>query len=212
MSQSAHANKVAGIVLASGLSSRFGPSNKLLAPIRGVPLIVWTVRAYIETRLDDVIVVAGHGFDDVASALSDLPVRCVFNPRYQLGQSTSLVCGVRSVRPGAEAAVIGVADQPLLTAAHIGQLVDRFHCRREPIVAARYAGERGNPVLFAASLFPELEQVTGDQGGRPVLLAHQSRIGWVDFPEEDTASDVDTPDDLRRVEAALENRARRSSD
>ncbi|MBV9281887.1 MAG: NTP transferase domain-containing protein, partial [Chloroflexi bacterium] len=51
---------IPGIVLASGLSRRFGPSNKLLADLHGVPVVSRTVTAYIAAGLSPVLVVVGY--------------------------------------------------------------------------------------------------------------------------------------------------------
>lgn len=187
---------IAGIVLASGMSRRFGDANKLLVKIEGVPLVVRAVLPYLSAGLDPVIVVAGHEDDLIAAALGDLGVTIARNPDFVAGQSRALVRGIRSLPPRARAAVIGVADQPWLTGGIIRLLVETYVATGAPVVAPRYAGQRGNPALFDAALFAELLNVTGDQGGRQVIMRHQIEVAWCDVADRQPGLDVDSPEDL----------------
>jgi len=51
-------------------------------------------------------------------------------------------------------------------------------------------------VLFDRALFPDLQSLSGDVGGRRVWQAHADHVVWVDWPEPHAARDVDTPQDL----------------
>jgi len=190
---------VAGVVLASGLSLRFGEENKLLAPFGQATVVRRTVQAYLDGNLQPVLVVMGHQADRVRSALAGLTVTAVCNPEFEQGQSRALVRGVNSLPRHTAAAIIGVADQPLLAGDVIRELVTTYRTTRAPLVVPRFAGRRGNPVLFDRRLFPELLQVTGDRGGRPVLEAHRQDIVWLDVSDARMAADVDTPEDYRAL-------------
>lgn len=192
-------SSVAGIVLASGRSIRFGESNKLLARVAGVPVIERTVQAYVDAGLEPLIVVVGHDASEIEQVLCDFPLRCVFNPEFHLGQSHALHRGVQALPPDTDAAVIGVADQPFLTGAVVRALVDRYALDRSLLVAPRYAGRNGNPVLFDRRLFPELFAVRGDQGGRALMQRHGAVIAWIDFADDRAARDVDTRTDLEEA-------------
>jgi molybdenum cofactor cytidylyltransferase len=188
---------IAGIVLAAGLSTRYSDGNKLLVPIDGEALVRRTVGAYLDAGLADIVVVTGYEHEKVEKELRGLPLRFVYNPRFADGQSSSLRAGIHGLAPSTEAAIIGVADQPYLSKHVFQEMVKAYGSTRCPLVVPRYAGQRGNPVLFDKSLFPELLLVEGDVGGRPVLRAHSAEIYWLDFPATRWASDVDTLEDLR---------------
>lgn len=195
--------RVAGIVLAAGMSTRFGSRNKLLAEVGGVPIIVRTVTAYAGAGLEPVLVVTGEDAPALRHALAGLPVDFVDNHDYREGQSRSLVHGVRALPATVEAAVIGVADQPFLTAEVVRSLVERYLRGRPLLVAPRYAGEPANPILFDRRLFPELLEVSGDRGGRPVVRRHADEIAWVEVAEARPGRDVDTVADLDEAEREL---------
>lgn len=181
------------------MSTRFGSSNKLLVHVGGVAIVERTARAYLESGLDPILVVVGHDAANIQRVLAGLPLRCIENTEYQLGQSRALFHGISALPAGIDAAVIGVADQPLLSRSIIRSLADRYLHHRPPIVAPRFAGRNGNPVLFDRELFRELLQVVGDQGGRGVMKRHRREVVWVEFEDERVGCDVDTPDDLEEL-------------
>nr|TFG54499.1 MAG: hypothetical protein E4H34_02555 [Hyphomicrobiales bacterium] len=90
------APKIAGIILAAGLSSRMG-SNKLLAEIEGMPLLRKTVDAAMASDLEPVIIVIGHDAKNVQNALAGIDVIFAHNAQYSEGLSTSLRTGIAAV-------------------------------------------------------------------------------------------------------------------
>jgi molybdenum cofactor cytidylyltransferase len=187
----------AALVLAAGASRRFG-AHKLLAPIAGKPLVRWTVECALASAADRVVVVLGRDAEAAGDALAGLPVRLVPNPRYAEGMSTSLRCGVAALDPGTEAVVVLLGDQPLPSAALIDTLIAALRGSDLPIVVPVYDGERGNPVVFRASLFPEPLAVTGDQGARQVIARDPTRVLAVAFPFA-PPRDIDTVEDYEAM-------------
>ena len=185
---------IAGLVLAAGLSQRMA-QPKLLLPVEGgKPLVRLTVERLLAADLDEVIVVLGAEADAVTEALGSLAVRTVINPRPSEGQSTSLRVGLDALGAETEAVVVALADQPLPDPSLIGRMVAAFRETGQPIVAPRYRDGRGNPVLFAASVFDELRAIVGDRGGRAVIARDPGRVAEV-LVDAPMPPDVDTPDD-----------------
>ena len=189
---------IAGIVLAAGASLRFG-AQKMLAPLAGKPLVRWTVEQVCASRVDEVLVVVGREADAVRAALAGLPVRFVDNPRYGLGMSTSVRAGVLALSPRTEAVVVVLGDQPSVTAGIIDQLIDHRRTAGSRITAPTYDGVRGNPVLFDASLLPDLLSIGGDIGARAIIARHPQLVASVPFAFP-MPRDVDEPDDLARLD------------
>lgn len=188
---------ISAIVLAAGASSRFG-SQKLLVPFRGSPLIRHTVENVLASRVTETVVVLGRDGDQVRDALADLPVRFVTNVDFRSGLSTSLRAGIKAIAPSAAAAIVVLGDQPGVTADIINRLIEEGVRSGRQIVVPEYAGTRGNPVLFDATLFGELQTIEGDQGARAVIPRDPTRVATVVFPFEMPA-DVDTPEDYARL-------------
>jgi molybdenum cofactor cytidylyltransferase len=192
---------IVGVVLAAGASRRFG-AQKLLAPVAGKAVVRWTVERMVASRLDAVIIVLGREADAVQRVLDGLTVRTVRNPRFADGLAASLVAGVDAMPPGSDAAVIALGDQPTVSTAVIDTLIDVWCSRRTSIVAPMYRGVRGNPVLFAHTVFAELRAGRGDRGARDVITRSADRVALVDVDEE-MPVDVDEPTDLPAVALKL---------
>jgi molybdenum cofactor cytidylyltransferase len=168
-------------------------TTKVLLPWRGQPLIRHIVQVARASRLGQLIVVTGHEGAAVASALRAIDVRLVHNDRYREGLSGSLRAGIEALDGDVAAVLVMLADQPLLTAAVIDQLIERYRASAARIVAPFADGQRGNPVLFDRSLFGELRAVSGDQGARAVLQQRKDDVAAVEV-SPDVLVDVDTPE------------------
>lgn len=184
---------VAGVILAAGASSRMGRPKQLLN-WGGRPL-VRVAAEHALASLDHVVVVVGGASAEVAAALGDLAVEIVVNNAYAEGQSTSLRAGIAALAPDVAAALVLLGDQPFVTPGVIDRIVAAWRQSRLPIAAPVYRGQRGNPVLFAHDIFPELLTVRGDQGARDILRANPSRVQLVSFNDDRPLADIDTPED-----------------
>ena len=190
---------IAGVVLAAGASRRFG-AQKLAAVVAGKPVVRWTVERVCASAVDEVIVVVAPGPDaePVRSALGGLTVRFVANPHAAEGLAASLGAGIAALTPETVAAVIALGDQPAIDTAVIDRSIAVWHATRTPIVAPSYRGMRGNPVLFARSVFVELLGVRGDQGARDVIARDPRRVALVAV-DQPMPLDVDEPASLNAV-------------
>jgi molybdenum cofactor cytidylyltransferase len=191
-------NRVAALVLAAGASSRMGRPKQLL-DWGGQPLVRVTAEVALAAKLNPLLVVVGGAQAHVAEALAGLPLRIIANPDYTAGQSTSLHAGITALGQDADAVVVLLGDQPFVTAAIVERLVAEWHASGALIVAPTYASQRGNPVLFARAVFPELLTVQGDQGARAVLTADRARVRLVAFDDPRPLADIDTPEDYERL-------------
>ena len=188
---------IAAVVLAAGLSRRMG-RPKLLLDLGGTPVIRLSVERILAAGLDEVIVVTPPDAAGIAAALDGLPVRYAVNADPAAGQATSVVAGIRALAPETDAALIALGDQPTLPADVIPALVRARVDTGRAIAAPVYRGERGNPVLFAADMFPELCALSGDRGARGVIERDAARVALVPF-DVAMPPDLDTPEDYARL-------------
>ena len=193
---------VAGIVLAAGLSRRFG-KNKLIESFRGKPLLRWTVEAALRSRLASVNVVLGYEHEKVSFALSALAtdprLTLTVNESFAAGQGTSIVVGLATAPPRCDAAMFLVGDQPLIDCSVIDRLISTFAASKAGICFPSLGDRRGNPVIFASQFFSELRQLSGDEGGRIVIERHPEACVPLIFSRASPFSDVDRPDDLEAL-------------
>lgn len=187
---------VAALVLAAGRASRMGGTNKLLAEVDGVPLLLRAVNAALASKAASVTVVLGYEADKAEALLAGRRVAIVRNPDFAEGMSTSLRAGIAALPAEAEAAVVLLADMPRIGAAHVDRLIDAFEAKRPSIVVPQRGGRRGNPILWPREFFAPMQALSGDQGARGLLEAHAGRIRPVEMDDDAIHVDIDTPADL----------------
>jgi molybdenum cofactor cytidylyltransferase len=181
---------IAGILLAAGQSTRFG-RQKLLEPWRGEPLVRKTARSFLEAGLRPLVAVVSPD-PRLAEALAGLALTTVENAHPENGISSSIAIGLRALPETTDGALIGVGDQPYLTADAIEHLVRAFSPGR--IIVPRWGDHRGNPPVFDRRFFAELLTLDGDRGGQRVIQAHPDAVVEVSLPAR-LGDDIDRPED-----------------
>lgn len=189
--------RTALILLAAGAATRMG-SPKQLAPFRGQPLVCHTAGVALASVCRPVVVVTGAAAPEVGAVLASLPVRVATNPHWAEGVGTSIRTGIEALagEDDVDSAILMLADQPLVTADILNELIDTHRRTGKDIVAAAYADTVGVPVLFSRGFFPKLAALTGNQGCKGVILGHPDQALSLPCPEAE--ADIDTPADLER--------------
>ncbi len=188
---------VGALLLAAGQSRRMGRVNKMLAEVKGEPMVVHAARALIASKADPVVVVLGHEPDRVRSALEGMNVSFVHNPDFAEGLSTSLRNGLNALPSEANAAVVALGDMPTVTPEDIDALIDAFDPDSgATICVPTHDGKRGNPVLWARRYFAEMAAVSGDVGARHLIGANADQLVEVPRAGSGVLIDLDTPEAL----------------
>ncbi len=212
-------NSTAAIILAAGSSSRMGAGrHKLLLPLAERPVLAHVIEAALASQARPIIVVLGHQAEVLRSRLAVYEMHpaltYIENPDYLQGMSTSMRVGLAALLShsykqseagsagSVDSALLLLGDQPLITAQIIDALIGLWHSTGKGIVAPLFNGKRGNPILFARSLFAELMRVSGDEGGRSVLVQHGEEVEMVELGGVPASYDVDTWEAYQQVVAA----------
>lgn len=183
-------------VLAAGESRRFGRS-KMLESVQRETLVRRAANLAREVCGDCSILVAGHESNAVTSAAGEAPHFVIVNDRYEEGIGGSIALAARAVSHVADALLLLLADQPLVTARHLRALLAAWSGDDDVIVATAFAGTLGPPVLFPRGALGALGDLSGDQGAKSLLTNPQFDVRAVRF--EDAAIDIDTPADLKKL-------------
>lgn len=185
---------IVGVLLAAGEGTRFAGGNKLLAEVEGEPIVVRAATRLCGAPVDGCLAVLGHQAERIGPALSALPIETTVNPDYRDGQATSVQRGVQWAQSlDAEAVVIALGDMPWVAASTYETLIAAYDDGAR-IVVPEYEGQRGNPVVFAATYFSELLDVQGDSGGRQLFARYD--VTRVPVEDPGVCRDVDAPEDL----------------
>ena len=187
---------VAALVLAAGAASRFG-RPKQLEQVGGVPLVARALAAAApaDTRLVLLGSSAMHIRPTVQRAAPSANIAVVDDWRKGIGRV--LATGIGLLPAGTEAVVVLLADQPYVTAEAVRSLVRAWHETGESWICAGYGDRHGHPHLFAASWFPALASLDGDDGARAVTGDATPLVVPVDGDD----ADIDHHSDLLRLTA-----------
>ncbi len=175
----------------------------------GATFLTRIVGTLHDADVDDVVVVVGHDARHVIEDFgrSSLPARFVENPLYEQGQVTSLIAGLRLVdRPGTMAALVTLVDIPLISAATVRAIVERYRETRAAVVRPVRGGRHGHPLLLDRSLFELMRRADPAAGAKPIVRQHASADGEVEVADEGAFLDVDTPDEYEALLRALAGR------
>jgi molybdenum cofactor cytidylyltransferase len=212
-------SSIAALILAAGSSTRMGNGrHKLLLPLGNRPVLTHVIEAALASQARPIMVVLGHQStqvrDQISTYLDHPDVLSIENTDYMQGMSTSLRAGIQALihkentEGATEHSIAGVlivlGDQPLMTASILDTLIASKYATGKRILIPFYNGERGNPVLFDASLFPQLLEITGDGGARSVIERHRSEVARIELGASMASYDVDTWDAYQAVVAQWE--------
>jgi len=189
----ATSNRVFAVVLGAGSASRFG-STKQLASFDGVPMVRLATETAARALADHTALVVGHDRKAVVAACEPMCGFLIVNDQHQAGIGSSIAQAVRSLQPVAQACIVMLADQPLISSSHVRSLIETWSGADDEIVATAFADTLGPPVLFPRGCFADLAALTGDSGGRHLFDDDRFTVRSVLF--EGAALDIDTPDDL----------------
>ena len=187
------ARTVFAVVLAAGSSSRFG-ATKQSARIHDVPLVQRAVDAAVGACGQRVVTVIGHDRVAVLQAMGASSGFVIVNEDYEAGLGSSIAAAAHRCGPHADALLLILADQALVTAAHLRTLVDASSGSDVEIVASAYDDTVGPPALLPRATFRDLCELSGDSGARALFFDHRFRLKTV--PCDAAAVDIDTPADL----------------
>ena len=184
------------ILMASGLSKRFGVQNKLLASFHGEPLALHALRLACATQgIHQVLCVWAD--PAVAALAKGLPLTLLHNPHPQRGQRESIRLGVAASQ--AEYYLFLPCDQPFLQPADLHALL----AARQPgkIAVPTHKGKTGSPALFSSAFREELLTLEAHQHARTIKTRHPKALLSVELPNEWALVDIDTPEELHRLQS-----------
>lgn len=187
-------------ILAAGAGTRFG-GVKQLVRLRGEPVLHELAASASFVAGQSLTVVLGAHAREIAPALRQRAISVAVNRGWEEGIASSVRTAVHSAPPGSAAVLLMLADQVAVTADDLKRLHASW--RRHPVLiaAALYQGAPGLPAIFPRWSFSDLLELRGERDPRTVLRRNIDRV--VRVPMSNAGIDLDTPEDLLQMEAAL---------
>lgn len=187
------------IILAAGSSSRMNQPKQLLQ-VNGKTLLRHTIDEALALLPSSVYVVTGANAERITTELDLSSVQICHNPDWQKGMSSSIRSGLQALlhrQPAVSGCIISVCDQPLISTAIFEALISIHRTASSRIVASEYRGTTGVPALFGKEFFPELMQLSGQEGAKKLLKIHHQHV--VSVPFSGGEIDIDTPADYHKL-------------
>lgn len=228
--------RIAGIVLAAGKSTRMGRLKQTLPwgrqSVTGA--VIWTL---IRAGVDLIVLVVGHRAEEVIMAEVGVPervlkaaitmarrgvpwrlpqIKVAYNPDYEVGMASSVAAGMHAVTPEYCAAVVALADQPMVRPRTVRRLIDAWRKagqrpEERPLAALPvFQGRRGHPILLSAGLRGQVLGLGEGSAEPPPGSSRTLRdvIGWarehggvleVEVDDASILKDLDYPADYERL-------------
>ena len=184
------------IILAAGESSRLG-YPKQIAKYKEKTLLQLAIDAANDANVDKRVLVLGANRDEIKKTFPGASIPNIPNPHYQKGMSSSIKVGLEYMlkidKP--DQVIIMLCDQPFVDAKILNKLIAAQKKESKGIIACSYSKTVGVPILFGSTYFKELMALTGDEGAKNIVLAHEDDLATVAFPKGKV--DIDTEEDLR---------------
>jgi molybdenum cofactor cytidylyltransferase len=148
--------------------------------------------------VDDVTVITGAYHADVSIAAQRANVVTLHNANYARGEMlSSLKIGLQYLLadPQIEAALVVLGDQPQIEISTIKAVIDAYRAGSGTIVAPRFEGQRGHPVLFGRIHWQAICDLPADAAPRMLFASHPESVYHVDVSSDSIVRDIDTPAD-----------------
>lgn len=184
--------KTGCVIMASGLSKRFG-SNKLLAQFRGKTFVETALelteglfdKRLVVTRSPEIIdICENHG---VPVLLHQMPNR-----------NEAVALGINEMMD-MDACMFCPCDQPLLTRKSIEKLITEFIRSSKSISRLCWEDADGSPVVFDKDYFAELGNLPEKRGGGYLVAKYPENVVRVPVNNPIELWDIDTPEAYEKL-------------
>ena len=187
------AKEIGCIVMASGLSERYG-RNKLLEKLDGREIILHTAGNLVAAGLQPLVVTRSA---EVAALMDREGIHRVLHDGPK--KSDTMRAGLEHLDDGLSGYLFMPGDQPLVRPDSLKKMREQFLLNPDRAVRLGFGGTTGSPVLFPGASRGKLMAYTGDRGGMEVMKKEMIPCDTVQAGYEWELWDVDTPEKMEKV-------------
>ena len=157
------------------------------------------ISTFLNAGIEDVIVVTGGAQEQVEGTLSQYPVRMIHNTNYAAGEMlSSIQWALKAMLAEAQAALIGLGDQPQVQEKSIRLICDQYRDSQSTLIVPSFQMRRGHPWLVARPLWSEILALKPPESPRDFLTRHANEIHYVNVNTQSVLADLDTPEDYEK--------------
>lgn len=195
--------RIGAVLLAAGEGARMGGVAKPLIRLQGVPLIKRHLIALSGAGVDEVVVVTGFERDAVEAQIQDFPVTLAHNADYAQGQQSSVRTGLAALGSKLDAVLVVLADQPLIGAADLTELIAAFKkaSKREggQVLVPVVTGQRGNPIVLDAQAREQILASEQNLACRHLIERNPELVLVHETSNTRFITDLDTREDVEQL-------------
>ena len=194
-----------GIILAAGEGKRMG-KVKLTLPLGDKQLIEWVLQAVKLAPLDKYFLVVRPEDKEMIKTGEKWGAEIVLNSEYRSGMSSSIKKALHQI---SSEELVGffvlLGDQPLINPSILFKMLLAFTPDKKEIVVPFYKNRQGNPVFFDGYWKDELMKLSGDVGGRVLIMAHPERIKRFKISDKSILLDIDREEDYEKMKSIFDS-------
>ena len=171
----------------------------MLLPWGERTVIQQVVTTFLNSGIEDIVIVTGGGHEQVEKAVDRYPVRKIHNGEYATGEMlSSLQCGLRAMHDQVQAVLIGLGDQPQAQEESIRSICETYREDADRLIVPSFQMKRGHPWLVTRSLWDEILALQPPETPRDFLNHHANEIRYVNMDTPTILADLDTPEDYQK--------------
>ena len=191
------------LLLSAGFSSRFG-SPKALAQINGQTLIEHLQELLLATQLHEIIIVLGHGAEQIKPFLfKHTKIKVVYNKDYKFGQTSSFKCGLKEVTALSTGILLLPVDCPLIQSETFHALITFFEDKKPVALIPSYQDKKGHPPIFNTALKNEFLALKDTLGINTVIHHHADDITVLPLDDPGIIKSFNTKEEFEQLKAEL---------
>lgn len=202
MSDKSDKSIIKKIILAAGLSKRYGLKNKLTQHINNKPIINCLMDKLLSIYdTSELLIVTGYEHETIINLINNSDIEFIYNNDYKKGIGTSISAGIRELDKTIRGVMIIPADMPIISTKDLIKLQNKFielNCSK--VIFPKYKCQFGNPVILPKKYFNILEGLKGDFGAKSLI--NKTDIITVNT-DIGTIFDIDTVSNLKKAENIL---------
>jgi molybdenum cofactor cytidylyltransferase len=120
----------------------------------------------------------------------------VYNPDWQAGMSSAIRLGCEVLAADCDQLLVLLSDQILISTEELSTLINSTDCTG--IACSGFENTVGPPAVFGRSYYSDLLSLDAENGAKKLLTNSNHHVCVI--PMQSAGWDIDSPDDLERLE------------